>query len=225
MNASHSPTTDIACAAINIVVVDDFPIVRTALAQALEQDPRLSVVGSYGDARELLDALVMVRPDVIVLDLHLPDLHGPELVARVRQLHPRPRILACTASERAATVLATLGAGANGYAVKRQSATEIAQAVVAVHQGDTFLAPQVTAVALGPGNAAQGDCDDARHGLKPAEIEILRHVLSGATDEDIARALYVSTRTVQNRLAHIRRVASVSRRAELARWALENHIV
>ncbi|MBC7461953.1 MAG: response regulator, partial [Thermoleophilia bacterium] len=77
-------------APISVIVVDDFPLMRTALARALDEDDRISVIASCIDARNLLDVLVLRHPDVILLDLQLPDLHGPELVQRVRLLHPGP---------------------------------------------------------------------------------------------------------------------------------------
>lgn len=210
---------------ISVIVVDDFPLMRTALADALDEDERISVIASCTDARNLLDELVLRTPDVILLDLQLPDLHGPELVERIRRLHPAPRILACTASERTATVSAVLNAGAAGYAVKRQTAREIADAVVSVHDGNHFVAPQVTAALLQcnvtPGSSTAGPILQC---LADIELEILRLLVAGATDDMIARSLYVSPRTIQNRLTRIRRFAGVSRRTELTRWAVENRL-
>lgn len=208
---------------INVIIVDDFPIVRHALAEALDQDERLAVCASCCDARTLLDTLVMEQADVVVLDLHLPDLDGPDLVARVHRLHPTTRILVCTASERTSMVTASLNAGAAGYAVKRQSAHELADAVVSVHEGNVFVAPQVTAALLRCRATDATATEESRLWcLEDVELEILRHVAAGATDDAIARALFVSPRTIQNRLTRIRRFAGVARRTELTRWAVEN---
>ncbi|MCW2972556.1 MAG: two component transcriptional regulator, LuxR family [Thermoleophilia bacterium] len=210
---------------ISVIVVDDFPLMRTALAHALDEDDRISVIASCTDARNLLDELVLRTPDVILLDLQLPDLHGPELVERIRRLHPVPRILACTASERTATVSAVLNAGAAGYAVKRQTASEIADAVVSVHDGNHFVAPQVTAALLRCNVAPDSNTGaPILQCLADIELEILRLLVAGATDDMIARSLYVSPRTIQNRLTRIRRFAGVSRRTELTRWAVENRL-
>lgn len=209
-----------------VTIVEDFPIVRTAIADALAGDGRIEVVDSVSTARDLLDALVLNEPDVVLVDLHLPDMDGPRLIQRVRRLHPDVQVLVFSASERPALVLSALHAGARGYVVKRQSAREIADAILAVKEGGTVLAPQVASSVVtqptAPGEDAQVG---ATTRLGQADAEIVRMVVDGETDEQIARALYVSTRTVQNRLTRIRRVAQVQRRTELARWALENQIV
>lgn len=209
-----------------VSIVEDFPIVRTAIADALAGDGRVEVVDAVSTARDLLDALVLNEPDVVLVDLHLPDMDGPRLIQRVRRLHPSVQVLVFSASERPALVLSSLHAGARGYVVKRQSARDIADAIIAVKEGGTVLAPQVASSVVtqptAPGEDAQVG---ATTRLGQADAEIVRMVVDGETDEQIARALYVSTRTVQNRLTRIRRVAQVQRRTELARWALENEIV
>jgi DNA-binding NarL/FixJ family response regulator len=164
----------------------------------------------------------------VLVDMHLPDMDGPRLIDRVRRLHPSVQALVFSASERPALVLAALHAGARGYVVKRQPAREIADAILAVHDGGTVLAPQVASAVVSPGAGSMGAGDGSGTSgarLAPADAEIVRMVVGGETDEQIARALYVSTRTVQNRLTRIRRFAQVQRRTELARWALENEIV
>lgn len=210
---------------VTVAIVEDFPIVRTAISEALERDPRIEVVDTCPDAKGLLDALVLREPDVALVDLHLPDMDGPKLIGRIRRLHPNVKVVVFSACERPAQVLAALHAGANGYTVKRQSAREIADGVVAVAEGGTVLAPQVALAVLDPRAASAEDGDGTAARLEPTDAEIVRMVVSGETDEQIARTLFVSTRTVQNRLTRIRRMARVQRRTELARWALENQLV
>jgi DNA-binding NarL/FixJ family response regulator len=211
---------------VSVSIVEDFPIVRTAIADALAGDGRVEVRDAVGDARALLDALVVSTPDVVLVDLHLPDMDGPRLIQRLRRLHANVRIVVFSASERPALVLSALHAGAHGYVVKRQSAREIADAILAVHGGGTVLAPQVASTVVSPvAGIGDGSAREGATQLASADAEIVRMVVDGETDEQIARALYVSTRTVQNRLTRIRRIAHVQRRTELARWALENQIV
>lgn len=212
---------------VRVSIVEDFPIVRTAISDALARDGRVEICDAVSDARSLLDALVMCEPDVVLVDMHLPDMDGPRLIERIRRLHPGVQVLVLSASERPALVLGALHAGARGYVVKRQPAREIADAILAIHAGGTVLAPQVASAVVSPGgdSSGTGGRGTGAAQLGPADVEIVRMVVGGETDEQIARALYVSTRTVQNRLTKIRRVAHVQRRTELARWALENEIV
>jgi DNA-binding NarL/FixJ family response regulator len=210
---------------VSVTIVEDFPIVRTAIADALARDGRVEVRDTVSTARELLDSLVMDEPDVVLVDMHLPDMDGPSLIQRLRRLHPDVQVLVFSASERPALVVAALNAGARGYVVKRQPARDIADAILAVAAGGAPIAPQVAASVLKQPNSGGQDAGAGVAGLGQADAEIVRMVVDGETDEQIARALYVSTRTVQNRLTRIRRIAHVQRRTELARWALENEIV
>ncbi|MCB0879461.1 MAG: response regulator transcription factor [Thermoleophilia bacterium] len=210
---------------VSVSIVEDFPIVRSAIADALAEDGRVEVRDAVASARDLLDALVMNEPDVALVDLHLPDMDGPKLIQRIRRLHPNVQVLVFSASERPALVLGALHAGARGYVVKRQPAREIADAIIAVHQGGTVLSPQVASAVVSPATGVPDAMGGDVTRLEQADAEIVRMVVDGETDEQIARALYVSTRTVQNRLTRIRRMARVQRRTELARWALENQIV
>ncbi len=210
---------------VTVSIVEDFPIMRSAIADALSTDGRVEVWDTVADAKSLLDALVMREPDVALVDLHLPDMDGPRLIERVRRLHPDVKVVVFSACERPALVMSALHAGASGYVVKRQGVREVVDGILAVHEGGTVLAPQVASAVLDPraGSVAEDGTPVPR--LEQADAEIVRMVVSGETDEQIARALYVSTRTVQNRLTRIRRMAHVQRRTELARWALENEIV
>ncbi len=210
---------------VSVSIVEDFPIVRSAIASALANDGRVEVRDVVGDAKALLDAVIVSAPDVALVDLNLPDMDGPNLIERLRRLHPNVRIVVFSASERPALVKSALHAGAHGYVVKRQSAREIADAILAVHRGGTVLAPQIASSVLGTVSGDGVGGEDGALALARADAEIVRMVVDGETDEQIARTLFVSTRTVQNRLTRIRRIACVQRRTELARWALENQIV
>jgi DNA-binding NarL/FixJ family response regulator len=210
---------------VTVSIVEDFPIMRTAIADALASDGRVEVYDTVSDGKSLLDALVMREPDVALVDLHLPDMDGPRLIERVRRLHPDVKVVVFSACERPALVMSALHAGASGYVVKRQGVREVVDGIIAVHEGGTVLAPQVASAVLDPRAATTGDAGTGVARLEQADAEIVRMVVGGETDEQIARALYVSTRTVQNRLTRIRRMAHVQRRTELARWALENEIV
>lgn len=210
---------------VTVSIVEDFPIMRSAIADALASDGRIEVYDTVSDAKSLLDALVMREPDVALVDLHLPDMDGPRLIERVRRLHPDVKVVVFSACERPALVMSAMHAGASGYIVKRQSVREVADGIISVHEGGTVLAPQVASAVLDPRAGSTGEANTGVARLEQADAEIVRMVVSGETDEQIARALYVSTRTVQNRLTRIRRMAHVQRRTELARWALENEIV
>ncbi|MCW2962147.1 MAG: two component transcriptional regulator, LuxR family [Thermoleophilia bacterium] len=205
---------------IDVMIVEDFPLIRDALSHALDADDRLRVRASVPDGRALLDELVNGSPDIVVMDLHMPGLDGPALIERVHRLHPETKIVVFSASERPGPVLAALRAGASGYLVKRQRIEQVVEGIVAASEGGSVLAPQVAACTV-------AHSVDQMPGvmLDPMSLRILGYVARGDTDEQIAAELFVSTRTVQNHLARIRSIAGVKRRTELARWAWDNQLV
>jgi DNA-binding NarL/FixJ family response regulator len=211
---------------VRVALLDDFPVVRDAIAAGMADDPRTRVTAVTGDARQLLDALVLMPTDVVLLDVHLHDTDGISLISRIRRLHARVRIVVLSAIEREQVVRSALHAGASGYLVKRQALPEIIDAVCAVHDGGTVVAPQVASWLVRDASGVSAGAAPRRdQPLAPAELDVLRLVVHGATDLQIARALYVSPRTVQYQLARIRSKAGVHRRAELAHWAHENSLV
>lgn len=206
---------------IRVMVVEDFPIIREAISRALINDERIDLLASYGTAHALLDGLVGQVADVVLLDLHLPDMDGPTLIRRILRVCPAARIVVFTASEHPGLVRAALEAGAQGYTVKRQHETQVIEALVAVYEGGTALAPQIAAATMqGISCGDHSSCE-----LRPHDLDLVRFVVAGQTDEQIAAEMFISTRSVQNHLARIREFAGVKRRPELARWAVENAIV
>jgi DNA-binding NarL/FixJ family response regulator len=207
---------------IDVIVVEDFPLMRDALAAGLASDPRIRVRAAVGDGRALLDELVVYTPDIVLMDLHLPGLDGPGLIERVLRIHPSLRIVVLSACEKPGPVMAALRAGARGYLVKRQPLEQVIDGVVAAADGGAVLAPQVAGSMFAV--APDGGPMPARL-LEPIDLQIVAALARGETDQQIATSLFVSTRTVQNHLSRIRSVAGVTRRTELARWAWDNQLV
>lgn len=210
---------------IRILLVDDFPLVREGMAAALRSDPGLQVVGEAENGVEGLRLAHDLLPDVMLLDLHMPELGGIMVLERMRTELPRVRVLVTTASERAETLLAAVSAGAAGYITKRAGRAELCSAVITVHGGGSVIAPHLAGHLLKHyADASRGDTKDLRNALSQREQEVLRLVAQGHTDRQIAEQIYVSPRTVQNHLAHIREKTGLRRRSELTRWAVMHAI-
>jgi len=206
---------------IRVLIVEDFPLVRDGIAAALERDPGISVVGVAGDGRGGLQLAHELRPDVMLLDLHMPDLGGIMLLERLRAELPGIRPIVVTASEKGDTLLAAVAAGARGYLTKRAQAEELRQAVLTVHGGGSVIAPSLAGHLLRAySRVSTGEDRELRPTLTVTEQEVLRLLTQGLTDRQIAERLYISPRTVQNHLARVRQKTSLSRRSELARWAV-----
>jgi DNA-binding NarL/FixJ family response regulator len=188
-----------------VLLVEDFPLVREGLAAALRHDPAIDVVGLAADAREGLDLARQLKPDVVVLDLGLPEGGGIALLERLREDLPDAGKLVVTASEKAETLLDAVAAGANGYLTKRTTRDEPIQAVITVHGGGSVITPTLAGHLLRDyAHAQRGEPSRVRPLLTSREHELLRLVAQGHTDRQIASMLYISPRTVQNHLTRIR---------------------
>ena len=207
---------------IRVLVVDDFPLVREGLAAALGRDPGIEVVGQAENGAEGLRLAHELRPDVALVDLHMPLGGGMMLLERLRTELPGVRAVVLTASEKGETLLDAVAAGAAGYLTKRASHEELRQAVITVHGGGSVIAPSLAGHLLRQfaGAHAGGEPAEPRPLLSAREQEILRLVSRGMTDKQIAGRLFISPRTVQNHLTRMREKTGTRRRSELTRWAV-----
>jgi len=209
---------------IRVVVADDFPLVREGVTRALNEDPGLDVVGQASTGREALALAEELRPDVMILDLRMPDLGGLEVLDKLRNSQPQIRVLVMSASEQAGTVLDAITAGAAGYLSKRTTSEELRQAVITAHGGGSVITPALASHLLKEfSSSARGEQSYVRP-LQGRELDVLRLVVQGKTDNEIGKELYISARTVQNHLTRIREKTGLRRRAELTRWAVEHAI-
>ncbi len=207
---------------IRVLLVEDFPLVRDGVAAALNADPSIMVVGEAGDGLEGLRLAQELRPDIVLLDLHMPELGGMMLLERLSVDLPSARCIVMTASEKGEPLLDAVAAGAAGYLTKRASGEELRQAVLTVHGGGSVISPSLAGHLLKAYSRASSNQEmpEVRSKLTATEHEVLRLVAQGLTDRQIAERLYVSPRTVQNHLGRIREKVDLRRRSELARWAV-----
>jgi len=209
---------------IRVVVADDFPLVREGVARALNHDPALEVVGQATTGQEALALAEELRPDVMILDLRMPDLGGLAVLDKLRTSQPQIRVIVMTASEQASTLLDAIAAGAAGYLSKRTTGEELRQAVITAHGGGSVITPALASHLLKEfSSSARGEQSYVRP-LQGRELDVLRLVVQGKTDNEIGKELFISPRTVQNHLTRIREKTGLRRRSELTRWAVEHAI-
>lgn len=213
--AAEAPTT--------VMVVDDHPIWRDAVARDLAEDGFAVVATADGVASARRRAAV-VKPDVVVMDMQLPDGDGAQATAGVLAVSPASRVLVLSASDERDDVLEAVKAGATGYLVKSASKAELAQAVTATAEGRAVFTPSLAGLVLGEYRRIAQNRDDgpARPSLTERETEVLRHVAKGLSAKQIAQKLSLSHRTVENHVQATFRKLQVANRVELARYAIEH---
>jgi DNA-binding NarL/FixJ family response regulator len=211
---------------IRVIAADDFPLVREGIVRALNRDPAIEVVGEANNGHEALELVAALQPDVLILDLIMPGLDGLGVLDALSASHPEVRVLLMTASEQAGPLLGAFEAGAAGYLSKRATGEELRQAVITAHGGGSVITPALAEKMLRelPTSSGVDAQRRVRALLGPRELEVLRGVAQGKTDNEIGQELFISPRTVQNHLTRIREKTGLRRRSELTRWAVEHAI-
>ncbi|MEV0384468.1 response regulator transcription factor [Nonomuraea sp. NPDC050643] len=208
---------------VRVMVVDDHPMWRDGVARDLAE-AGYEVVAAVGEGRQAVRAAAAVLPDVVVLDLRLPDMSGPEVAARLAQVEPAPRVLVLSASAEQDDVLEAVKAGASGYLVKSASREEFLEAVRRTADGDAVFTPGLAGLVLGEYRRLAAQPAPAPAGtprLTERETEVLRLVAKGLSYRQIAERLVLSHRTVQNHVQNTLGKLQLHNRVELVRYAIE----
>jgi DNA-binding NarL/FixJ family response regulator len=203
-----------------VLIVDDHQLFRAGVHSEL--DPLLEVVGEASGVEEAVRAIRELDPEVVLLDVHMPDGGGVEVIRRVAAESERPpRFLALSVSDAAEDVIAVIRAGARGYVTKNISGDELADAVRRVEGGDAVFSPRLAGFVLdafaGPAPQPESELD----ALTPREREVLQHIARGYMYKEIALRLDISPKTVEAHVSSVLRKLQLSSRHELSRWAAD----
>jgi len=209
-----------------VVLVDDHALFRAGVRSELD-----GLVDVVGDAATVADAVALIRelaPDVVLLDVHMPDGGGLEVLRQVAADAGATQFLALSVSDAAEDVIAVIRAGARGYVTKTISGTDLADAVRRVHGGDAVFSPRLAGFVLdafaGAGPAAASERDADLDQLTPREREVLQHIARGYMYKEIAQRLGISAKTVEAHVSAVLRKLQLSSRHELSRWAAARRI-
>jgi two-component system, NarL family, response regulator NreC len=214
-----NPQDDEARAPIRVVIADDHAVVRRGLRHVLDSEEDLEVVAEAATLSDARRYILGHRPDVLVLDLNLPEGLSLDAIPGIRTEFPDTQIVVLTMQDEPAYARQALSAGALGYVLKEAAEAELVEAVRRAAEGDRFLNPRLGArVAAAP---PPGPPD----GLSEREVEVLRMIALGHTNAEIAEQLYLSVRTVETHRAHIQQKLRLGSRAELVRYALDHGLM
>jgi DNA-binding NarL/FixJ family response regulator len=194
---------------LRVLLAEDHTVVREGTRQILEREPSISVIGEAADGAEAIALAVELKPDLLLLDLGLPVMNGIEVTRELRRGGQRPYVLLLSAYDDEDYVLAAIEAGATGYLLKTARAADVVAAIHAVARGELVLHPVVAGKLL---NREQRD--QIRQPLSARELEVLHLAATGMRNSDIARALSLSTRTIEGHLTNIFNKLSVGSRTE-----------
>lgn len=192
---------------IRVLIVDDDPLVRSALSHFVARDPEITVIGQAEDGYEAIDFIESDRPDVVMMDVQMPGMNGIEATAAISERWPDVRILAVTTLDGSDTVLPMLSAGASGYLLKDSSAESIVTGVREVHSGASSLSPRIASLLVKHVRSTEplAGAEDALEELTDRESDVLERLAQGMSNSEIAQSLIVSEGTVK---AHLGRIMS-----------------
>ena len=228
-----------------VFLVDDHAVFRAGVTAELADEAGLRVAGGAGTVAEAVEAIIETRPDVVLLDVHMPDGGGPAVLRQVvEQLgDSSPKFLALSVSDAAEDVISVIRGGARGYVTKTISGPELAESVLRVADGDAVFSPRLAGFVLDafagqppapspdaaepaarPGAGEPAQIDPEVESLTPREKEVLRLLARGYTYKEIAEELFISVKTVETHASNVLRKTQQSNRHALSRWAASRRL-
>jgi DNA-binding NarL/FixJ family response regulator len=209
---------------LTVFVVDDHQLFRAGVRAEIGQ--RVSIVGDAGEVDEAVAGVTSTRPDVVLLDVHLPGGGGAAVIEALRERCPEVRFLALSVSDAAEDVIQVIRAGARGYVTKTISADELVAALHRVRDGDAVFSPRLAGFVLDAfSDGVPAATDPEMDQLTLREREVLRHIARGYTYKETATRLHISVKTVESHVSAVLRKLQLSSRHELTIWAANRRML
>ncbi|WP_405144680.1 response regulator transcription factor [Sphaerisporangium sp. NBC_01403] len=209
---------------VKVLIVDDHRLFRSGVRAEL--GPQIEVVGEAEDVESAVSAIEALKPDVILLDVHMPGGGGQEVLRRVLGSGSSVRFLALSVSDAAEDVIGVIRGGARGYVTKTISGRELTDAIVRVSEGDAVFSPRLAGFVLDAFASTEApSIDPELDSLTTREREVLRLIARGYAYKEIAKELFISVKTVETHVSSVLRKLQLSNRHELSRWATARRLV
>lgn len=212
---------------IRILLADDHTILRAGLKMMLNAQPDMEVIGEAQDGRQAIQEAQRLQPDVILMDITMPDLNGIEATRQIKRVLAEVKILVLTMHENDEYVFQALRAGASGYMLKEAADTELITAIHVIKSGQFYLSPTAQSVVVGDylQRVRTGEERDSYSSLTEREREILKLVAEGHTNNQIAERLIISPKTVDTHRTHVMDKLNLHSRAELVKYAMRRGLL
>ncbi len=212
---------------IRILLADDHTILRAGLRMMLNAQPDFEVVGEAQDGRQAIQEAQKLQPDVVLMDITMPDMNGIEATRQIKKLLPEVKVLILTMHEHDEYVFQALRAGASGYMLKEAADTDLISALRVIQNGQFYLSPTAQSVMVGDylQRVRTGEEKDSYSSLTEREREILKLVAEGYTNNQIAERLVISPKTVDTHRTHVMDKLNLHSRAELVKYAMRRGLL
>lgn len=214
-------------ARIRLLLVDDHEVVRRGLRMLLENEADLNIVGEASTGKEAMKMVETLKPDVVIMDITLPDISGIDATQRIKDAHPEVAIVALTIHEDQQYFFEMLQVGASGYVPKRAAPDDLISAIRATYRGEMYIYPSLAKLLVGDFLARSGEDDakEAINGLTPREGEVLFLLADGKTNEEIAGILSISVHTVARHRENLMGKLGLHSRSELVKYAIRKGLI
>jgi two-component system response regulator NreC len=212
---------------IRLFLVDDHQVVRTGLRMLLASEEDVEIVGEAGTAREAMEGVAKINPDVVLMDIGLPDMSGIEATQKIKSQHPKMAVVALTIHEDEEYFFRMLDAGASGYVPKRAAPEELLTAIRSAAKGEVYLYPSMAKLLVKDYLAQEHAINGASSldGLTDREQEVLKYLVEGENNDKIAAVLVISPKTVARHRENIMQKLGLHSRSELVRYAIRKGII
>jgi len=213
--------------AYRVILADDHVLVRHGLKLILEENSGLEITAEVGDGLELLNILHTVTPDLIILDVSMPNLRGIEAIPEIRRIRPNAKVLMLTMHKEEDYLYQAISAGANGYLLKDDAEKELFSAIEHIKNGKIYISPGLADQSMQNWARLRRGEDDSHtsESLTVREREILKLIAEGKSNKEIGDLLYISVRTVERHRANMMSKLNIRKTAELVQYALRKHYI
>ncbi|MCG3212310.1 MAG: Oxygen regulatory protein NreC [Anaerolineae bacterium] len=212
---------------IKVFLAEDHTIVRKGIRSLLDGQPDIEVVGEAANGREAVEQVQKLQPDIVLMDITMPELNGLEATVRIKKEQPHIKVLVLTMYTNEEYIHQLLQAGASGYLDKHTAPNELLLAIQAVHRGDPFLSPSISKTIIEEylRQSEETELEDNYHKLSSREREVLQLLAEGYSYKDVAEKLQISVKTVGVHRVNIMEKLNISNSAELVKYAIRKGII